>query len=198
VLTAIRIDLALLEQSVREGPRSKISREVICAEVESLKGLVDQAIKAVKQIAMELRPQVLDELGLIAALEWQAGEFEKRTGILCSVKSQAAAIDIDGDRAIAIFRIFQEALTNIVRHAQASSASASISEQDDGIVLQICDDGVGIDEREVVSSKSLGLIGMHERAVVFGGEVTVNGVKGHGTTVRVRIPGPMRQAGQPG
>lgn len=194
VLTAVRIDLTLLEQSVREGPCSKISREAICAEVASIKGLVDQAINSVKQIAMELRPLVLDELGLIAALEWQAGEFQKRTGIPCRFKSQVASVDVDGDRAIATFRIFQEALTNIVRHAQAKSVSASISEHEDGIVLEICDNGVGIDEREVTSSKSLGLIGMRERALVLGGEVTVNGVKGHGTTVRVRIPVPAGRA----
>lgn len=107
---------------------------------------------------------------MIAALEWQAGEFERRTGIPCKLKSQVASIDIDGNRAIATFRIFQEALTNIVRHAQANSVSASISEHENGIVLEICDDGVGIDEREVTSSKSLGLIGMRERAVVLGGK----------------------------
>ena len=155
---------------------------------------VDAIIATVRRIAGELRPPVLDGLGLEAAIEWQVQEFETRTGITCHFHSSLKQLDLEPDRATAVFRIFQETLTNIVRHARATQVNIFLKEEDGTLVLEVQDNGRGLTGREISGSKSLGLLGMRERATMLDGEVNIIGRQGTGTTVGVRIP--IRRPGE--
>jgi signal transduction histidine kinase len=148
--------------------------------------LIDMNIQTVKRIASELRPGLLDDLGLTAALEWQAEEFQKRTGIKCEVSVLPEDMELDRDVSTAIFRIFQETLTNVVRHAKAKKVRASLKKKKDTLMFQIIDDGKGISEKQISNPKSIGLIGMRERVHFFAGTMEITG--GKGTTVTVTIP----------
>jgi len=131
---------------------------------------------------------VLDELGLEAAIEWQIREFEKRTGIKCQFKPGSRHLNLDPERATAVFRIFQETLTNIIRHAQATQVNIHLSEEADKLILEVQDNGRGLTGRERSGTRSLGLLGMRERATMLDGEINIIGRQGKGTTVGVRIP----------
>jgi two-component system sensor histidine kinase UhpB len=153
-----------------------------------LERLIDSTIGSVRRIAAELRPHILDQLGLLEAVRWQAREFEKRTGIACSLDLTDDEIDWGQDRATAVFRILQESLTNVARHSGAAHVEVSIDRNDSQIVLEVRDDGRGIRDEELADAQSFGLMGMRERARMFGGVLTVKGVIDGGTTVRVRLP----------
>jgi len=127
-------------------------------------------------------------LGLAPAIEWQAKEFQKRSGIRCKLSLPADAPPLGGERATAAFRIFQELLTNIARHANATRIDIAMQADSDVLVLQVEDNGKGIDGAATFSSKSLGLMGMRERVLPFGGEIEITGVQGQGTKVKVSIP----------
>jgi signal transduction histidine kinase len=135
-----------------------------------------------------LRPGILDDLGLTAAIEWQAQEFQTRTGVRCEFATELEDFHLDRDRATAVFRIFQETLTNIARHARATQVIVSLIERDGDLILEVRDNGRGVTTREMANPKSLGLLGMRERALVFGGEVRISGLPGAGTSVTARIP----------
>jgi two-component system, NarL family, sensor histidine kinase UhpB len=150
--------------------------------------LVDAAIQSVRKIAKELRPGVLDELGLAAAIEWQAREFEQQSGIPCQVNiPKNPAVENQGF-SIAVFRIFQEALTNIIRHAQATLVSVELAIENNFLYLRIDDNGKGIDEKDLHDPASIGILGMKERAFPFGGTVRVSPREGHGTQVLAQFP----------
>jgi signal transduction histidine kinase len=148
---------------------------------------IDRIINSVRRIASGLRPEVLDEIGLAAALEWQAREFSRRTGIRCAVTIRPGFVDPDKERSTALFRIFQELLTNVARHANATRVNVSIA---DGEVLRLVveDNGRGIRREEHEGGKSLGFLGLRERALAFGGTIEVQGEEGKGTRVSVSIP----------
>ena len=150
--------------------------------------LIDATIQTVRRIATDLRPGILDDLGLVAAIEWQAQDFQKRTGIKCKLAPGVEDLELDPDRSTAAFRIFQETLTNVARHSLATEVDVSLSHCADSVVLEIKDNGKGIKEAEISGSRSLGLLGMRERAHLLGGELKVSGTPGEGTTVIVRIP----------
>ncbi|MCU1273158.1 MAG: signal transduction histidine kinase [Bryobacterales bacterium] len=154
----------------------------------SIVKLVDQTIETVRRISTELRPGILDDLGLVAAVEWAAEEFEARTGTMCRLDLPADALTIDSERATAIFRIFQETLTNVARHASASQVDLRLVRHDGNLLLEVHDNGIGIAEEKLSAGGSLGILGMRERTVLLGGQLTVSGMRGQGTTVRVRIP----------
>jgi len=135
-----------------------------------------------------LRPPVLDELGLAAALDWQTRDFEKRTGIRCEWSMPLAPIPIGPDQATALFRIYQEILTNVARHAQASNIRIRYNISAGWFVLEVCDNGRGISDSILANRNSLGLLGMRERAVQWGGDISILGAEGKGTTVTVRVP----------
>jgi signal transduction histidine kinase len=145
-------------------------------------------IVTLRRIGSELRPRTLDDLGLMAALEWQSQEFESRTGIPCRVALPQEPLVLDAELSTAIFRIFQESLTNVVRHAQATRVEARLEREADQLVFQVRDNGRGFDPEEVKARRSLGLVGMQERALLLKGEFKVEGVPGAGTTVTLRIP----------
>ena len=135
----------------------------------------------------ELRPSILDDLGLGAAVEWLAHDFETRTGISCAV-SVPGTTTISTERATVVFRICQEALTNVARHAQASHVSIDLIETGDSLTLEIHDNGRGITDDEIRRSDSLGLLGMRERAALLGGVAEFTSHAGRGTSVTVRVP----------
>jgi signal transduction histidine kinase len=132
---------------------------------------------------------VLDDLGLAAAIEWQASEVTSRNGVQCHVSVPPVDLHLDGDRATATFRIFQECLTNVIRHAQANRVRVALCQEEDSILLVVEDDGVGFSESGLSNSLgSLGLLGMKERAQYCGGDVQISSSPGNGTTVTVRVP----------
>jgi signal transduction histidine kinase len=151
-------------------------------------------IHAVRRISTDLRPSVLDDLGLIAALEWQLSEFTSRTGIPHEFATTVEYVNMAEDTAVAVFRIFQEALTNVVRHARATKVAVVLREGqrslfgDETLVLEIRDNGRGITEEEIRNSESLGLLGMKERVLTFGGNLSICGEPGGGTSVIIKIP----------
>jgi signal transduction histidine kinase len=149
---------------------------------------IDEIIRTVQRISTDVRPAMLDDLGIGAAIEWQAGEFTRRTGIPCKVSLDPEEIVLDKNRSTALFRIFQESLTNISRHAGATSITVGLVMREGRMHLEIEDNGRGITGKEISAPRSFGLIGMRERVLPLGGEVEIRGVPGRGTTITVRLP----------
>ena len=187
MLTGLRMDVAWIEKQV-ETLDDKNARAPLGSKLTSMFTLLDEMVKSVRRIAGELRPGVLDDLGLVPALEWQAREWQERTGIECAVSSEPGVVQIAREPGTALFRIFQETLTNIARHAGASKVAARLRAEAGSIILEVHDDGRGVTAEEVRNSKSLGLLGMRERAMMLGGEFRIVGEPARGTTVTVRIP----------
>ncbi len=141
-----------------------------------------------RRISTELRPGILDDLGLVATIEWQLQEFQTRSGIQGKLISAPEETTLDADRSTAVFRIFQEILTNVARHAQATRVEVILAESAAFLTLQVQDNGRGMTESEIHSPKSIGLLGMQERARLWAGEILFQGTPGKGTTVTVRLP----------
>lgn len=185
LLTVLKIDLTLLKNNFQ---KSKGSDSKLVSELLSMIKVADSGIESVQRIATELRPLILEDLGLLEGIEWYAKDFEKRTGIRCEIKIPVGILSLEKDPSIALFRIFQEALTNAARHSKADSIQVSCLEEGQFLILKIQDNGIGIDPKKMNQSKSLGLIGMRERAVVLGGEVSITAGSEKGTSVIVKIP----------
>jgi signal transduction histidine kinase len=181
-LTGLKLQLTWLAGRL---PRNL---KVLHAKIQVMADSIDEAIQSIRRIATELRPGLLDTAGLPAALEWQAIEFQKQTGLACSVNIATRDTMLDQDLNTAFFRIFQETLTNVIRHAKATRVEVRLFEAAEHFILEVKDNGRGISESEVLNTKSIGLIGMRERAALLGGEVRWRGEPGKGTTVSVRIP----------
>jgi len=181
-LTALKIDLSWLAKRLPQ------EQELLLEKTESMYELVDGAIQTVKRISTELRPGALDDLGLADAIEWQTQEFGKRTDIKSKFSASPEGIVLDRDRSTTVFRICQEALTNIARHAEATSISVSLRKGTGRVSLKISDNGKGIEEDQILDPRAFGLIGMRERARFWGGEVRISGAPGKGTRVAVSIP----------
>jgi PAS domain S-box-containing protein len=183
ILTAIKLDMTWMTRHLPES-----AGDVLARLKESIQ-LIGDGVKAVRAICSGLRPGVLDDLGLAAAIEWQANDFAARNGIPCQVSVPPVDLHLDGDRATATFRIFQECLTNIIRHAQAKSVRIALYQQEESILLIVEDDGVGFhDSGSSNTLGSLGLLGMKERAQFCGGDVQISTSPGNGTTITVRVP----------
>ncbi len=180
--TAIKMDLALI------GRRLTKRQTKLRAKVDSAMQLADDMIGTLRKIASQLRPRTLDDLGLSAALEAQAQEFESRTGILCSVTLPQEPLVLDADISTAVFRIFQESLTNVARHAHATRVEARLERQNNRITFQVSDNGEGFDPEKAKANKSLGLVGMQERAFLLNGDLKIAGAPGDGTTMTLTIP----------
>ena len=180
--TAIKMDLASI------GRKTSKKQSGLRAKVDSAIEVVDQMISTLRRIASELRPRTLDDLGLAAALEWQAQEFESRTGVRCVLVLPKEEMVLDSERSTAIFRIFQESLTNAARHSQATTVEARLETGKEHLILQVHDNGKGFEAEKADARTSLGLVGMRERALLLNGELTIKGVPGSGTTITLRIP----------
>ena len=186
-LTSMKWDLEEMGKVLSRADDISISSP-LQMKIATMSGLVDSTIDVVRRISAELRPSILDDLGLAAAVEWQAQQFQARTGIHCSYECSPGHIELDPERSTAVFRIFQEALTNVLRHAQATQIDVSLDEDDDEVSLRIQDNGRGILESERTGFRSLGLLGMRERADLIGGSLEIMGVQGVGTTVVLHVP----------
>ena len=180
VLTGLKMEVTWLAKRLKE--------KVLIEKTDSMCQLIDSTVQTVRKIATGLRPEMLDDMGLIAAVQWQAKDFQKRTGIRCRAKLPPETEKPPIDIATTMFRIFQEILTNVARHSRATRVDIDLAIQEDTITLDVCDNGVGIQDNELHAKKSLGLLGMQERALLFGGDVKVTGSPGHGTRVFVTIP----------
>jgi PAS domain S-box-containing protein len=181
-LAGLKMDVAWLQRSLaRQAP-------AISSKLEDMSVLIDGTVQAVRRISAELRPSLLDDLGLAAAIEWQLDEFRERTGLECLFTSNLKDTALEADSATALFRIFQEALTNVARHAHATQVTVKLDEGPDSLTLCIQDNGRGISEEEMQAAKSFGLLGMRERVYLLEGEIDLHGAPGQGTTVTVRIP----------
>ena len=182
MLTALKLELALLKR------RLPTAQSLLETSVTEMIGMVDKTIKVVRHIASELRPEILNDLGLLAAIEWQAQEYMKRSGIKIFLQFDPDEFSVDHNRATTIFRIFQETLTNVMRHAHATEVFVTLRRKLGGLELVVEDNGVGIDEKEAEKRWSLGIMGIKERARFWNGTVEIKGVAGEGTRVRVWIP----------
>ena len=149
--------------------------------------LISKTIETVKKISFELRPPILNSFSLSEAIEWQGRSFENRTGIKFELSSFPENIRLDQERSTTIFRIFQECLTNIVRHANASKVNVEISDQNEMVVLFVKDNGIGIKKENIENRFSLGILGMRERAQLFGGNIALHGNKDKGTEITITI-----------
>jgi len=165
-----------------------MTEEVRAEKINTMLGLTDSTIQTVKRIATELRPGILDDLGLIPAIEWETEEFRKRSGIKCNLEISVEDISVEDNASIAVFRIFQESLTNIARHSGATKVELTIKSKGNLIQMEITDNGIGITEEQMRSPKSLGLMGMNERISFFGGKLAISKSEKGGTTVMVYIP----------
>jgi len=181
-LTALKMDISWLGKKLPEDQKTLLDK------TKAMTKLTDMTIKMVKRISTELRPGLLDDLGLVAAIEWQAGEFQDRTGITCEIAIDPENIILDRDRSTILFRIFQETLTNIARHAHATAVTVSLKEKDSSLELRVRDNGRGITKEQISDPKSFGLMGIRERVHPWKGEVKISGRSGKGTTAVVRIP----------
>jgi PAS domain S-box-containing protein len=186
-LTGLKIDFSFLTKAA-SIIENEVIRKSLLDRMESITKSIDTTFKTVRRIAMELRPGVLDDLGLVAALEWQLHDFQKRSGILCEFFPPVKNISLAADLSIALFRIVQEALTNVARHSGATEVSVHLRTDSASFILEVEDNGKGIEKEMALSSKSLGLLGMKERVQMFGGRISVMGTPGIGTTVTVEIP----------
>jgi PAS domain S-box-containing protein len=181
-LTGLKMGLFWVASHLREG------QETLKEKTASMARLVDGTIETVRKISAGLRPGILDDLGLEAAIEWQAQEFQDRTGIKTQFTSALGDARLDRDLSTAAFRIVQEALTNVARHAEATKVTVDLRELDGELVLMVEDNGRGVKSCEIADKQSLGILGMRERAHLFGGEVEIRGQEERGTTVALRIP----------
>jgi PAS domain S-box-containing protein len=183
-LTTLKWDLEGLDKTFTK-PLDPQSATVIRKKIATMMELADSTIHTVRRVAWDLRPSILDDLGLAEAIEWQARQFETRTGIVCQRGSYLDEISFNEEQSTAIFRIFQEALTNILRHADATRVDITMTQEAGEFVLAIGDNGRGITG---IEKSGLGILGMQERARLVGGKIEIHGLEGAGTTIAVRVP----------
>ena len=186
-LTGLKLDVAWVHKRITESIESARHAAVL-ARLDSARELLDSTIQSVRDIATTLRPGVLDEIGLEAAVEWQAQEFQHRTGIACDTTIKPRNMALSPEQSTALFRILQEILTNVARHAQATNVDIRLEQSGEQVVLQVGDNGKGISGVEQSGPKAFGLLGMRLRAQQQGGSFDIQGTPGTGTTVTVTIP----------
>ncbi len=187
VLTVLKMDLALMGADIGEA-KGRERFTSIASEIQGMQDLIDKTIVRVRELVRSLRPEVLDTLGLIPALHWQADDISNRSGMTCAFKCHLQEHPFESEFANAVFRIFQETLTNIMRHAKATKFCVDIAEQDGNLLLRVSDNGVGIADTQFVDERTYGLMGMKERAFMLGGTLEIMSSPGQGTTVVAILP----------
>lgn len=186
-LTALKLNLDWLEGKIAQREHDAMLNPLLDRVVES-GAITETAIESVQRISADLRPALLDNLGLFAALKEEASRFQQRSGIRCEVELPSEQLTVPPETATAVFRVFQEALTNVARHAQAAASRISLTIHKGQIILKIEDDGVGIRREAIGERRSLGLLGMNERAAALGGSIDIEPLTPHGTRVTLRLP----------
>jgi signal transduction histidine kinase len=181
-LTALKIDLSWLNKKLTGD------QDPVREKLQSMITLINETVETVHNVSEDLRPGILDDFGLSAAIEWQAEEFQKRTGMECKTSLAADEVDLSKEKSTNLFRILQESLTNVIRHADATKVKISLHEKDGELLLEVVDNGRGISKAAIANPKSFGLIGMKERVHSLGGEVNIVGTPDEGTRLLVRMP----------
>lgn len=191
-LTLLELDCQWLRHRLSQ-PVDEEGRRALKEETDKMVEVIDRAMESVQRVATELRPVVLDTLGLCAAIEWLAKDFQGRAQIACQAVVPDMPLALDPERSTALFRIFQEGLANVARHAAATQVQARLERQPGEIVLTVRDNGCGIPAPRLEDPLSVGLRGMRERALLLGGHCQISSVPGQGTTIEVRLPLPPSQ-----
>jgi len=186
VLTGLKMELAWMRS--RLSSPGALPRDALLEKIALLGSLIDASANSIRRLCAELRPGILDDLGLAAAIDWQASEFSKRTGIKCRITGQPNGLHLEADGSTAVFRIFQEILTNVARHARAANVTVILKQTDSAFILEARDDGRGILPEHLSGVNSLGLLGMRERAMALGGSIEFVRGKRIGTTVKLIVP----------
>ncbi len=186
-LTTLSLDLSWLGNRLSHSSES-LDVHALVQRTRAMSDLIDSTVQTVQRISSELTPGVLDHLGLAEAIKWQIDKYRTRTGVKYDITIDHDHITLDHNSAIALFRIFQEAMTNIIRHADATNVLVILKKTEQGLALEVKDNGKGISEDQISSPESVGLIGIRERARILGGTATISGSPGHGTEVKVIIP----------
>ena len=181
-LTGFKMDIFWLNRKI--DPVDKEIKDKIKSTLE----LIDAAIKTVRRISTDLRPSILDDLGFITAMEWQSDEFERRSGVKVSFEKKINEITLSPKTSIALFRIYQELLTNVARHANATEVRSSVYMNNEHLCLSVADNGVGFDVENISSKKTLGLLGMRERTLLLQGTYDIQSTPGKGTTIVIAVP----------
>jgi PAS domain S-box-containing protein len=181
-LTGLKMDISWLNRKIKSEDKA------VNDKMKDTIELIDKTVITVRRIATQLRPSILDDLGLVAAMEWQTDEFEKRSEIKAGFTSNVSNVNVRPDVATGIFRIFQESLTNVLRHSKATKVETFLSVDNDTIVLNIKDNGIGFKEEDISNKKTLGLLGMKERVLLIKGTYEINGNTGSGTSVIITVP----------
>ncbi|HJT88962.1 MAG TPA: histidine kinase [Bryobacteraceae bacterium] len=188
-LTGVLVEMANLSTLIRKGDPERAG-----AKADEVKALVENSISVVRNMALLLRPSMLDDLGLVPALQWQAREVSKRTGLWVQVTSDGVSEDLPEEHKTCVYRIVQEALHNTVQHSGARTVKVTVRQQEDRLLLAIQDDGKGFNVRQ---ERGMGLLGIHERVSYLGGQFAVDSQPGHGTLLRVTLPlAPAREPAQ--
>lgn len=182
LLTAMKLEMSWMLK------KKYLREDVLHEKLIKLIEMVETTIKKVRSISSQLRPSILDHFGIVAAIEWQAKEFQRQTAIRCRINLTRQDVQLDEAKSIVVFRVFQEILTNIARHANATRVDVSLQVEDNNLVLIVSDNGKGIKQEDMVSKRSLGITGMKERANSVNGKLTIQGVSNVGTTVTLTIP----------
>ncbi len=181
-LSLLQLELGLVENTLSKSQRA------LRKKIRSMSKLIDSIIQSVQRISSNLRPALLDNLGIAAAVEWQAKEFQRRTKIECTARIDSPEIILNQERSTALFRILQETLTNVARHSKASKVQIELKMNAGAVELTVRDNGIGISAQNVTNPRSFGLIGMRERIRQVGGEIDFSGKRGKGTLVTVTVP----------
>lgn len=181
-LTGLKMDLAWIKRKLNGALPEVVDK------INETSTLVDETVKTVRRLSAKLRPSILDDLGIVPAMEWHSEEFQKRSGIETRFSTNAPDLVLPADTATALFRIYQESLTNVSRHADATKVESSLMLINNEVILTIKDNGKGFEAPEVARKKTLGLLGMKERTLLLGGSYEISGKKGKGTSVTIRIP----------
>jgi PAS domain S-box-containing protein len=188
MLTVLRMDLTVLSHTISKIVTEPFKRISLLEKISSISELLEKTIRSTRRIITELRPAVLDELGLYTAIQWQAQEFENRTRIRCKIIRMQHDISLDRNTSTAIFRILQEGLTNVAKHSGASNVVISLKVNHDHLVLEIKDNGKGIDKNKLRAPTSTGLLGIRERVMALDGNFEIQSEKERGTLLRVSVP----------
>src|SRR4051812_37489223 len=188
LFSSIRLELGAAIAQFRESQQPAM-RHVV-DRLQAAAGLTDIGVASLRRLTTALRPPILDHLGLVPAIRWETSLFSKRTGIRCHVRTRPASIDLDDARTTALYRILISALENIARHAAAGTAWIHVTRQKGVTMMEIRDNGRGITDEQINNPRTMGLLGMRERALALGGEVRITGARGRGTRVLVIFPDP--------
>jgi signal transduction histidine kinase len=189
LLTVIKIEVSQLAKRLANNLQGQNgSLPITVAQLQAIQQMLDEGVRSIRALVANLRPQILDDLGLRAALEWQVQQFQERTGIETQFTTNVERLSWDREREMALFRILQESLNNVARHAGATRVAVGLQQDLDALTLEVRDNGHGISHEAMLKENHFGILGMRERAILLGGGISIDGAPGKGTQVVVRVP----------